>query len=111
MDDEDTFNANIEKFIEKLRKCEYIMEKEVKILCDKAKEIFSKENNVIYLNTPITVGFLISNKKRSAGIFTDNFTIYLSYSELEAKYQKLTTCFWEILLTEVTIQLRRFYFY
>ena len=31
------------------------MEKEVKILCDKAKEILNKEENVIYLNTPITV--------------------------------------------------------
>ena len=54
MDDE-SFNLEIEKYIEKLRKCEYIMEKEVKLLCDKAKEIFSKEENVIYLNTPITV--------------------------------------------------------
>jgi hypothetical protein len=53
--DEESFNSEVEKYIDKLRKCEYIMEKDVKLLCDKAKEIFSKEENVIYLNTPITV--------------------------------------------------------
>jgi len=55
--DEESFNFEVEKYIEKLRKCEYIMEKDVKILCDKAKEIFSKEENVIYLSTPITVNY------------------------------------------------------
>ena len=50
------FNIELDTFIEKLRKCEYIQDdRSVKALCDKAKEILSKEENVIYLSTPITV--------------------------------------------------------
>jgi hypothetical protein len=53
--DEDYY-ADLDKHISLLRKCEYIRdEKEVKKLCDKAKEILSQEGNVIYLNAPITV--------------------------------------------------------
>jgi len=52
---DDNFSTDIDKYIEKLNKCEYIMEKEVKILCDKAKDILANEENVIYLNAPITV--------------------------------------------------------
>jgi hypothetical protein len=43
------------QYIEKLKKCEYINEREVKKLCDKAKEILINEENVIYLSSPITV--------------------------------------------------------
>ena len=50
------FHVELDVFIEKLRKCEYIQDdRSVKALCDKAKEILSKEENVIYLSTPITV--------------------------------------------------------
>jgi len=53
--DED-FYMEIDNNIELLRKCEYIRdEKEVKRLCEKAKEILSQEGNVINLNAPITV--------------------------------------------------------
>jgi hypothetical protein len=52
---DDNFNAEVDKYIEKLKKCEYILEKEVKKLCLKAKEILSSEENVIRLHSPITV--------------------------------------------------------
>ncbi len=52
-------NNEIDKFIETLEKCEYISEKDVKFLCDKAKEQLSKEENVIYLEAPITVSKVI----------------------------------------------------
>lgn len=52
---DDDFRAEVDSYIEKLEKCEYIMERDVKKLCDKAKEILKAEENVIYLNTPITV--------------------------------------------------------
>ena len=46
----------LDKYIEKLRKCEYIPdEKAVKKICDKCKEILTKERNVVSLNAPITV--------------------------------------------------------
>ena len=50
-------NNEIDKVIETLVKCEYISEKDVKLLCDKAKEQLSKEENVIYLEAPITVRY------------------------------------------------------
>jgi hypothetical protein len=56
MNEDDYYMYEVEKFIETLKKCEYIKEeKDVKKLCEKAKEILSKEENVIYLNSPITV--------------------------------------------------------
>ena len=49
-------NAELDRHIEKLKKCEYISDANaVKRLCDKAKEILSKTENVVYLNAPITV--------------------------------------------------------
>jgi hypothetical protein len=53
--EDDNFVTEVDQYIEKLKKCEYIMEKEVKKLCDKAKEILSLEENVIYISSPITV--------------------------------------------------------
>ena len=50
------YNVKLDQFIEKLQQCEYIQDdKSVKELCEKAKEILSKEENLIYLNAPITV--------------------------------------------------------
>ena len=49
-------NSELERHIETLKKCEYINDaNDVKKLCDRAKELLSKEENVIYLNAPITV--------------------------------------------------------
>ena len=49
-------NPELDKHIETLKKCQYINDSNaVKRLCDKAKELLSKEQNVIYLNAPITV--------------------------------------------------------
>ena len=49
-------NAELDRNIEKLKRCEYINDlNAVKRLCDKAKEILSKTENVVYLNAPITV--------------------------------------------------------
>jgi hypothetical protein len=52
---DDDFCTEVEGYIEKLKRCEYIMEKEVKKLCEKAKEILMQDENVIYLSSPITV--------------------------------------------------------
>ena len=58
MEDEsgNSYNLDLDRFIEQLRKCEYIQDdRAVKTLCDKAKELLAKDENVIYLSTPITV--------------------------------------------------------
>ena len=46
---------NLDKQIEQLRKCQYITEIEVKLLCEKAKEIFIEESNVEMIVAPITI--------------------------------------------------------
>ena len=49
-------NPELDKHIETLKSCQYINDPNaVKRLCEKAKELLSKEQNVIYLNAPITV--------------------------------------------------------
>lgn len=46
---------NIDKSIERLFKGEILPEKEVKEICKLASEIFSKEKNIVEVNTPITI--------------------------------------------------------
>ena len=56
------YNAELDKYIEQLKSCKYIQDdRAVKKLCEKAKEILSKEENVIYLNAPITVKYIFNN--------------------------------------------------
>ena len=55
-------NAELDRHIEKLKKCEYISDANaVKRLCDKAKDLLSKQENVINLSAPITVRIKIIN--------------------------------------------------
>ena len=50
------YNSELDKYIESLKKYEYIQDdKAVKKLCEKAKELLMKEENIIYLYSPITV--------------------------------------------------------
>ena len=50
------YNAELDKYIEQLKQCKYIQDdRAVKKLCEKAKELLTKEENIIYLNAPITV--------------------------------------------------------
>lgn len=42
-------------YIETLRKCEQLSEKQIRALCDKAREIFMKESNVQAVPCPVTV--------------------------------------------------------
>lgn len=46
----------LDKHIEKLKNCEYIQDANaVKKICEMAKISLMKEENIIYLNAPITV--------------------------------------------------------
>jgi serine/threonine-protein phosphatase 4 catalytic subunit len=57
--------SNLDEQIERLKKCEYLKESEVKALCDKAREILIDESNVQEVDAPVTVFdkifFLYSN--------------------------------------------------
>jgi serine/threonine-protein phosphatase 4 catalytic subunit len=47
--------ADLDRFIEQLKKCEFIKESEVKSLCIKAREILNQEGNVLQVHAPVTV--------------------------------------------------------
>lgn len=49
--------SNLDEQIERLRKCEYLKESEVKAICDKAREILIDESNVQRVDAPVTVSF------------------------------------------------------
>ena len=48
--------SQLDKHIETLKNCQYIQDANaVKIICDMAKSLLAREENVIYLSAPITV--------------------------------------------------------
>jgi serine/threonine-protein phosphatase 6 catalytic subunit len=47
--------VELDKWVEKVRRCEYLAEEELKSLCDYVKEILVEESNVQPVNTPVTV--------------------------------------------------------
>ncbi|PVU90109.1 hypothetical protein BB559_002447 [Furculomyces boomerangus] len=47
--------SDLDRQIEKLYNCEIIPELEVKLLCDKAREIFIEESNVQRIDSPVTI--------------------------------------------------------
>ena len=48
--------SELDQHIENLKNCQYIQDiNKVKIICEMAKNLLSKEENIIYLNAPITV--------------------------------------------------------
>lgn len=50
-----TSNSDLDNQIERLRRCEFIKESEVKALCAKAREILIEEANVECIAAPVTV--------------------------------------------------------
>lgn len=46
---------DLDQWIEQLMDCKQLTENQVKMLCDKAKEILSKESNVQEVKCPVTV--------------------------------------------------------
>lgn len=47
--------VDLDKWIEKVKRCEYLAEDELKALCDYVKEILVEESNVQPVSTPVTV--------------------------------------------------------
>ena len=50
--------SDLDEQIERLKRCEYLKESEVKSLCDKAREILIEESNVQHVDAPVTVKYL-----------------------------------------------------
>ena len=49
------FSFDVDVCLEKALKGEKIEESALKVICDKVKEIFANEKNVVTLNSPITL--------------------------------------------------------
>ena len=47
--------AELDTWIEQLKNCKLLKESQVKLLCEKAKEILKKEPNVVQVKTPVTI--------------------------------------------------------
>ena len=47
--------ATQDKWVAKLQKCQYLTEAEVKEMCERAREILAKEQNVAGVKCPVTV--------------------------------------------------------
>ena len=54
-----SLNSSLDSQIERLKRCEYLRENEVKALCMRAKEILADEGNVQRVDAPVTVSELI----------------------------------------------------
>jgi serine/threonine-protein phosphatase 2A catalytic subunit len=50
-----SFINDIDKWIEQLYECKQLTESQVKLLCDKAREILKDESNVQDVKCPVTV--------------------------------------------------------
>ena len=48
-------NSNLDEWIERLKRCEYLKENEVQQLCEKAREILIDESNVQKVAAPVTI--------------------------------------------------------
>lgn len=54
-------NSCLDEQIERLKRCEYLREGEVKALCLRAREILVDESNVQRVDAPVTVRFVHSS--------------------------------------------------
>ena len=50
----------LDQWIEQLKKCEPLAEKDVKVLCEKALEVLVEESNVQRVDAPVTICKLLS---------------------------------------------------
>jgi len=48
-------NISIDNIIDKCKTCKLLSEREIKFLCEKSRELFSQESNVVQVYSPVTV--------------------------------------------------------
>ena len=95
--------SDLDKHIEQLRACRPIPEAQVREVCYKARELLIEEGNVVGVDAPVTVGFLVlrkmktwltGNDYRFAVTSTASSMILWSCSVSAAMCQIPTTCSW-----------------
>jgi len=48
-------SKDLDYYLDQIKKCEFLTENEVRILCEKGIEIFRHEGNVVSLSSPVIV--------------------------------------------------------
>ena len=77
--------SDLDEQIERLKRCEYLKEQEVKALCDKAREILIDESNVQRVDAPVTIcGDIRHSRVARSNINLAEFKIGLSCNGLAA---------------------------
>jgi hypothetical protein len=77
-DDKKDSSKELDSWIEQLKECKQLQENHVKYLCDRAKDILSKESNVQEVHCPVTVcGDVHVSKKEKKQLLTF-FTYFIS---------------------------------
>jgi hypothetical protein len=81
-DEKKDSSKELDLWIEQLKECKQLQENHVKFLCDRAKDILSKESNVQEVHCPVTVCGDVHVRKKYFHIFLsschfsrDNFMI------------------------------------
>lgn len=69
--------SDLDRQIEQLKRCEIIMEAEVKALCAKAREILVEESNVQRVDSPVTVFHLPIPPSQWITECIDQYAVYL----------------------------------
>ena len=80
---------------------------EVKEICNRAREVFVSQSNIIHLHTPITVRERMKSEHRFAEIFTVSSTIWSNSLKWVGIVPMSTICFWETLWTVGTMAWRQ----
>merc|ERR1712211_131238 len=74
---------------EKAMKCELLPESDIKNICDKVRELFAKEDNVVSVSTPVTIAGDIH------GQFHDLLQLFITGGDSQTP----SICSWVTMLT------------
>jgi hypothetical protein len=114
-------NSCLDEQIERLKRCEYLREGEVKALCLRAREILVDESNVQRVDAPVTVRknevncaslkplllkllSLFNLSHRYAETFMDSFMTWWNFSKWEENAPTRIISFWETLsIGDITV--------
>ena len=107
-DEKKATSLELDSWIEQLKECKQLQENHVKCLCDRAKDILSKESNVQEVKCPVTVcgDVHVRSTFHRVSLFStlliflrDNFTIWWSFSKSVGIHRTRTIFSWAIMST------------
>ena len=89
--------TSLDSQIERLKRCEYLRENEVKALCLRAREILVDEGNVQRVDAPVTVSW---TQERETWWWTEIWRVFIEYIHTAFLIAPLVICYcWSHLLT------------